>query len=109
MSAEILFAFNKSDADGLVQLLKAKNGRGSNTVSAPEPANCLVGVAITTISARAGTTLGSGSVQAKYIDDSDVLQNYRTFNVLNPGSAIANGSYVLLFRSGRNWLAVEVC
>jgi hypothetical protein len=29
--------------------------------------------------------------------------------VLNPGSAIANGVSLICFRAGNRWLAVEIC
>lgn len=109
MADQIMFAFNKSDSDGLLNLLGSRNGSGSNPVYAPEAANCLLAVTTSSITARAGNVLGTGTVQAKYIDNANTLQNYQTLNVLNPGSAIANGSYVMLFRSGSSWLAVEVC
>lgn len=109
MADSIMFAFSKSDADGLVNLLGSKNGHGSNPIYAPEPASCLVAITTSTITARAGTTLGTGTAQAQYIDNSNVLQNYETLTVYNAGSAIANGAYVLLFRSGAKWLAVEIC
>jgi hypothetical protein len=68
-----------------------------------------VGTASTTITARAGSTLGSGTVQLKYINSSNVLVNDISVTVLNPGSAITSGATVLCFRTGGNWLAVEVC
>lgn len=109
MADQIMFAFNKSDSDGLLNLLGSRNGSGSNPVSAPEAANCLLAVTTSAITARAGNVLGTGTVQAKYIDNANTLQNYQTLNVLNPGSAIGQNVSVMLFRSGSSWLAVEVC
>jgi len=109
MADRIMFAFNKSDADGMLNLLGSRNGSGSNPVFAPEAANCLMAVTTSAITARAGNVLGTGTAQAKYIDNANTFQNYETLNVLNPGSAIGQNVVVMLFRSGANWLAVEVC
>lgn len=108
MADQLLYAFNQSDASSLVQLIGSKNPKGLHTMSA-DAMPMHIGAATTAIGARVGNTLGTGVVQLKYIDATNVLVNDITINVLNPGSAIASGAIVLCFRTGRNWLAVEVC
>jgi len=109
MAEEVYYALGEGEAEKLRGILGGANPQASSPLGAPEAASVLVAVATSTITARTGTTLGTGTAQAKYIDSSNVLQNTDILNVLNPGSAIANGSYVVLLRSGGSWLAVEVC
>jgi hypothetical protein len=55
--------------------------------------------------------LGVGTARAKQISDARVLSDlYSTdIEVLNAGSAIANGASLICFRVGNRWIAVEVC
>lgn len=108
MAEQPLYAFNQSDAKALVQLIGSRNPLGTPAVE-PNAMPMHIGTASTTITARNGSTLGSGTVQFKYINSSNVLVNDITVTVLNLGSAIASGAHVLCFRTGGNWLAVEVC
>jgi hypothetical protein len=68
-------------------------------------------VATSTITARAGTTLGVGTARAKQISDARVLSDlYATdIEVLNAGSAIPNGASLICFRVGNRWIGVEIC
>ena len=108
--ADLLVAFNQSDASELLSLIGEKALRGGAIADADRmQADCLIGVAKTTITARAGATLGTGEVYVKYIDDSNTLQDLYEVDVVNMGSAIAIGAYVKIFRVGSNLSVVEVC
>ena len=109
MAEEVYYALGEGEAEKLRGLLGGSDPQASGPTKASEPASVLIAVTTSTITARAGTTLGTGTAQAKWINSSNVLQNNMTLDVLNPGSAIASGAYVLLFRTGGKWLAVEVC
>lgn len=108
--ADLLVAFNQSDASELLSLIGEKALRGGAIADADRmQADCLIGVAKTTITARAGATLGTGEVYVKYIDDANTLQDLYEVDVVNMGSAIAIGAYVKIFRVGSNLSVVEVC
>ena len=108
--ADLLVAFNQSDASELLSLIGEKALRGGAIADADRmQADCLIGVAKTTITARAGAVLGTGEVYVKYIDDSNTLQDLYEVDVVNMGSAIAIGAYVKIFRVGSNLSVVEVC
>lgn len=108
--ADLLVAFNQSDASELLSLIGEKALRGGVIADADRmQADCLIGVAKTTITARAGAVLGTGEVYVKYIDDADTLQDLYEVDVVNMGSAIAIGAYVKIFRVGSNLSVVEVC
>ena len=108
--ADLLVAFNQSDASELLSLIGEKALRGGAIADADRmQADCLIGVAKTTITARAGAALGTGEVYVKYIDDANTLQDLYEVDVVNMGSAIAIGAYVKIFRVGSNLSVVEVC
>ena len=108
--ADLLVAFNQSDASELLSLLGEKALRGGAIADADRmQADCLIGVAKTTITARAGAVLGTGEVYVKYIDNANTLQDLYEVDVVNMGSAIAIGAYVKIFRVGSNLSVVEVC
>jgi hypothetical protein len=108
--ADLLVAFNQSDASELLSLIGEKALRGGAIADADRmQADCLIGVAKTTITARAGAVLGTGEVYVKYIDDANTLQDLYEVDVVNMGSAIAIGAYVKIFRVGSNLSVVEVC
>ena len=108
--ADLLVAFNQSDASELLSLIGEKALRGGAIADADRmQADCLIGVAKTTITARAGATLGTGEVYVKYIDNANTLQDLYEVDVVNMGSAIAIGAYVKIFRVGSNLSVVEVC
>lgn len=108
--ADLLVAFNQSDASELLSLIGEKALRGGAIADADRmQADCLIGVAKTTITARAGAVLGTGEVYVKYIDNASTLQDLYEVDVVNMGSAIAIGAYVKIFRVGSNLSVVEVC
>ena len=108
--ADLLVAFNQSDASELLSLIGEKALRGGAIADADRmQADCLIGVAKTTITARAGAVLGTGEVYVKYIDDANTLQDLYEVDVVNMGSAIAIGAYVKIFRVGSRLSVVEVC
>ena len=108
--ADLLVAFNQSDASELLSLIGEKALRGGAIADADRmQADCLIGVAKTAITARAGAVLGTGEVYVKYIDDANTLQDLYEVDVVNMGSAIAIGAYVKIFRVGSNLSVVEVC
>lgn len=108
--AELLVAFNQSDASELLSLIGEKALRGGAIADADRmQADCLIGVAKTTITARAGAVLGTGEVYVKYIDDANTLQDLYEVDVVNMGSVIAIGAYVKIFRVGNRLSVVEVC
>ena len=109
MADETLVAFNQSDAAELLKLIKGQSSVGSMGNDAISDNATWIAVATSTITARAGSTLGTGTVQSKWIDDSNVLQNLHTTSVVNAGSAIANGSYCKVFRIGNKLGVVEIC
>ena len=109
MADETLVAFNQSDATELLKLIKGQSSVGSMGNDAISDNATWIAVATSTITARAESTLGAGTVQVKYIDDSNVLQNLHTISVVNAGSAIANGSYCKAFRIGNKIGVVEIC
>ena len=108
--ADLLVAFNQSDASELLSLIGEKALRGGAIADADRmQADCLIGVAKTTITARAGAVLGTGEVYVKYIDDANTLQDLYEVDVVNMGAPIAIGAYVKIFRVGSNLSVVEVC
>ena len=110
MADELLVAFNQSDASELIKLIGGGAILGGIASDADKmQADCLIGVAKTTITARAGAVLGTGEVYVKYIDDANTLQDLYEVDVVNMGSAIAIGAYVKIFRVGSNLSVVEVC
>jgi hypothetical protein len=111
MSDTTLYAFNNADSQALLGMIGATKPSGSIESDLVSTADILVAVATSTITARAGTTLGVGTARAKQISDARVLSDlYATdIEVLNPGSAIANGVSLICFRAGNRWLAVEIC
>ena len=110
MASEMLVAFNEADSSELLKLIGGGvSGGGFATDADRMQADCLIGVATSTITARAGTTLGTGTVQVKYIDASNVLQDLYTASVVNVGPEISISSYVKLFRVGNKLSVVEIC
>ena len=69
----------------------------------------MIAVSTSTITARAGTTLGTGTAKVKRISDANVVEDLYDVDVVNMGSAIASGAYIKLFRVGNKFSAVEIC
>ena len=109
MPDEVLYAFNDADSTELLRLIGGRTSSGGNSDPTQQAADCLIAVATSTITARAGTTLGTGTAMVKQISDANVLSDLYAVDVVNMGSAIANGSYVKLFRIGNRFSAVEIC
>lgn len=117
--AETLYAFNKADSIELLRTIGKEGSSGAAGATVQNPGfDIRLGVATGTITARSGTTLGSGPVQWKKIDGSYVVSTLTLDQIggtasgttaLNTGAAIASGAYVLCFRVGDKWIAVEVC
>lgn len=116
---ELLYAFNKADSTELLKTIGRKVTDGANGQSWDMlPFDTRLGVANTSISARVGTTLGTGTVTMKKFSNAGVVSDMTLANmggtttsltVWNPGSAISSGTYVLCFRVGDKWIAVGVC
>ena len=101
MADDLLVAFNPSDANELIKLIGGGAILGGTASDADRmQADCLIGVAKTTITARAGAVLGAGGVYGKYIDDAYTFQTFYEVKVVNMGSSIAILAYVQNFRVG---------
>jgi hypothetical protein len=111
MSDTTLYAFNNADSQALLGMIGQKAQGGSMLSDAVSTADIILAVATSAITARAGTTLGVGTASAKQISDARVLSNLfgSDIEVLNPGSAIANGASLICFRVGNRWIGVEIC
>lgn len=109
MADDTIVGFNDSDARELLKLIKGQSSIGSMTSDAQSDNATWLGVTTSTITARAGSTMGTGTVQVKWINSSNVAANLHTIDVINAGSAIANGAWVIVFRVGNKFVAVEVC
>jgi hypothetical protein len=111
MADTTLYAFDYADSRALLAGIGATKPSGSITSDLVSTADILVAVATSTITARAGTILGVGTASAKQISDARVLSDLfgSDIEVLNPGSAIANGASLICFRVGNRWIGVELC
>ena len=109
MADETLYSFNYADSQALLaQIGSSKSGGGSKSDAISDNA-IYIGVATSIITARAGTTLGTGTAMLKQVSDANVLSDLHSVAVVNAGSAIANSASLLVFRSGNKFVAVEVC
>lgn len=116
---ETMYAFNKADSTELLRTIGKQSSAGASGSTVENLGfDIRLGVTTSTITARSGTTLGSGSVQWKKIDGSYVVSTLTLdqiggtasgATVLNTGASIASGAYVICFRVGDKWIAVEVC
>jgi len=109
MPDEVLYAFNDSDSLELLRMIGSGSSTGGNSDPTQQTADCLIAVSTSTITARAGTTLGTGTAKVKRISDANVLTDLYDVNVVNMGSTILEGSYLKLFRVGNKFSAVEIC
>jgi hypothetical protein len=111
MADTTLYAFDYADSQALLGGIGAKKPSGSISSDLVSTADTILAFATSTFTARGGTTLGVGTARAKQISDARVLSDlYSTdIEVLNAGSAIANGASLICFRVGNRWIAVEVC
>lgn len=104
-----IVGFNEADASEILRLIGggASLGGGSNGESFT--ADCLIAVATSAITARAGSTLGTGTATVKQISDTNTLSDLYSVNVVNCGTLIESGSFIKLFRVGNKLSAVEIC
>jgi hypothetical protein len=111
MADTTLYAFNNADSQALLGMIGATKPSGSISPDLVSTADIILAVATSTITARAGTTLGVGTASAKQISDAKVLSNLfdSDIEVLNLGAATAEGAHLICFRVGNRWLGVEVC
>lgn len=109
MADEVLYAFNDADSTELLRLIGGKTSSGGNSDPTQQTADCLIAVATSTITARAGTTLGTGTAMVKQISSANVLSDLYEVDVVNCGTLIDSGAFVKLFRIGNKFSAVELC
>ena len=111
MADTTLYAFNNADSQALLRGIGATKPSGSISSDLVSNADIILAVATSTITARAGTTLGVGTASAKQISDARVLSNLfdSDIEVLNAGTAIPSGRNLVCFRVGNRWLGVEIC
>jgi hypothetical protein len=109
MPDEVLYAFNDADSLELLRMIGSGSSTGGNSDPTQQTADCLIAVSTSTITARAGTTLGTGTAKVKRISDANVVEDLYDVDVVNMGSAIASGAYIKLFRVGNKFSAVEIC
>jgi hypothetical protein len=109
MANETLYAFNESDSQALLQGIGGKVSGGQNGNDHVSTADTLLATATSTITARAGATLGTGTAMAKQISATGVLSDLFSINVVNPGTAISSNATLICFRVGARWVAVEIC
>ena len=111
MADTTLYAFDYADSQALLAGVGATKPSGSIGSDLVSTADTILAVATSTITARAGTTLGVGTARAKQISDARVLSDlYSTdIEVLNAGSAIPSGASLICFRVGNRWMGVEIC
>jgi hypothetical protein len=117
--SDTMYAFNKADSTALIRIIGGQTVSGSDSSTTPSIGfDTRLGVANSSITARSGTTLGTGTVTMKKISDVGVVSTFdmqkldtssSSITVWNPGSAIASGAYVICFRVGNKWIAVGVC
>jgi hypothetical protein len=106
-----LYAFNRADSLALLASIGAAGASGGITDPTMQTADIMIGITTSAITARAGSTLGTGTVSAKKIDSSRVMTNAYASDhtVLNPGTIIPVNKYVLMFRVGDRYAVVELC
>lgn len=117
--SEMLYAFNKSDSTELLRVIGKDGTSGADINKANFPSfDIRLGIASGTITARSGAKLGVGTVTMKKFDVTGTVSTLElvkagtpssSLTVWNPGSEILSGAYVICFRVGDKWLAVEVC
>ena len=105
-----IYGFGERDASLLLGLTRTK-GQSNNATPfmSQDASQCFIGVSSGTITAKAGSVLGSGTVAVKYIDASDTLQTLWNVTAKNPGSEITTGKTVIIWRVGNKYIVVEVC
>lgn len=110
-----VIGFNRDDAD---QLLKKIGVNGvtpkRSLVSINDATQLRIAYTAGGITARSGSTVGTGSASLRYVDNSDVLQTEspdRTVTVKNlAATAVGSAKYIMVMRVGNKWFVVwEEC
>lgn len=104
-----IVGFNEADASEILRLIGGGASLGGGSNGETFTADCLIAVATSVITARVGSTLGTGTAKVKQISSANVAGDLYDVDVVNIGSAIANGSWLKLFRIGNKLSAVEIC
>lgn len=117
--ADEVIGFNERDADALVRLIDSSGDGGG--INKPKLAFAdfnsalLIAYATSGVSARSGTTLGTGTVAVKYLGYSGasrvILDAGYTVSALNLSTgAVASGVYIIIARVGDAWIVIwEEC
>ena len=103
---ETLFAFNESDKNRILQQLDGGIQARNPSIDSNDPWTMIGVVATGGITARAGTTPGTGTVNVYYVNDSGTLAHYnsQTITAYNLSSAaIVAGKYVMCKRDYVSW------
>ena len=109
MADETLYSFNYADSQALLaQIGPSKSGGGSKSDAISDNA-IYIGIATSIITARAGTTLGTGTAMLKQTSDANTISDLHSVNVVNAGSQIGSGKFIKVFRIGNKLFAVEIC
>ena len=111
MASDPVFGFNSEDADALIRLIPSSGLGGPSGVHPGVPGYgdpwTLIGVVgAGGITARAGTTPGTGTVNVYHVNDSGTLAHYnsQTITAYNLSSAaIVAGKYVMCKRDYIGW------
>jgi hypothetical protein len=110
MAEDPVYGFNGQDADALIRLIPSSGLGGAGSFRADagygDPYTMIGVVATGGITARAGTTPGTGTVNVYHVNDSGVLAHYnsQTITAYNLSSAaIVAGKYVMCKRDYISW------
>lgn len=111
MAGDPVFGFSSEDADALIRLIPSSGLGGPSSIHPGVPGYgdpwSLIGVvAAGGITARAGTTPGSGTVNVYWVNDSGTLAHYngQTVTAYNLStSTIAAGTYIQAKRDYVSW------
>ena len=110
MADDPVYGFNGQDADALIRLIPSSGNGGAGNLRADagygDPYTMIGVVATGGITARAGTTPGTGTVNVYHVNDSGVLAHYnsQTITVYNLSSAaIVADKYVMCKRDYVSW------
>lgn len=114
MANKTVYGFSQNNADQLLGLIRKTGGENPSN-SADTRQHALVAVATTGVTARAGTTLGSGTVAVKALGYSGanvvISDAGYTLDVYNlAGTAVATGAYILIHQYNTFWIVIwEEC
>jgi sorbitol-specific phosphotransferase system component IIBC len=103
---ETLFAFNEADKNRILQQLDGGIQARNPSMDSNDPWTLIGVVATGGITARAGTTPGTGTINVYHVNDSGTLAHYNSqaITVYNLSSAaIVAGKYVMCKRDYVSW------